>query len=157
MSGFTPEHLPPPWPTPPRAPDPPPDTSEQYPDEDPERIAQWGVGQHHSLFTAITGENLPPTNSLGRFGTLPGPDHHPLAVPAAWIGCAGIFLGLPLSYAYSDSPSGLAAAIVSSLLGVLTIIFATMAVTHASDDEVLPQVDVALGVVLLIGGLAMWI
>ncbi|MCL1841688.1 MAG: hypothetical protein FWF75_08095 [Propionibacteriaceae bacterium] len=136
MSGFTPEHLPPPWPTPPRAPDPPPDTSEQYPDEDPERIAQWGVGQHHSLFTAITGENLPPTNSLGRFGTLPGPDHHPLAVPAAWIGCA---------------------AIVSSLLGVLTIIFATMAVTHASDDEVLPQVDVALGVVLLIGGLAMWI
>ena len=169
MSGFTPDQLPPRWPSPPRAPDPPsapkasedepPTASGQYPnmpDEDPERIAEWGLGRHNGWFAWRTGENIPPNNSMGKFGTLPGPEQHPLAVPAIWIAAAGILPGLPLAWGYSNWGYGNAAssvviACVVTALGALALVFAIIALAKAR-RQALPVVAGILGLVVMVTG-----
>lgn len=119
------------------------------PDEDPERVAQWGLGRHNGWFAWRTGENIPPNNSMGMFGTLPGPSQHPLAVPAAWLAGVDILFVLPCSYGFGGTSAGLLATAVAVVLGILVLVFSVIALT-GGPRHVLPVVTGILGLVLVV-------
>ncbi|MCL1841689.1 MAG: hypothetical protein FWF75_08100 [Propionibacteriaceae bacterium] len=87
-------------------------------------------------------------NSLGDYGILPGPEQHPLAVPAMWLAGTGILVVLPFSY-LNDDASSVVAAVLSVLLGVLALIFAIIALVQGP-RHVLPVVAGVLGLALLV-------